>query len=266
VTILDHTTTAGQDRPTLRTLAAAHAAAEARDRAEFAARRAALVEEITDVETDTRDSIEQDMRTAACDDSVEGLRELSRLQAEREALETPEETAELAALAARINADLDARAEQARQTAGGDTEQGDTAYVEQVDLVLAEGGQRAATEKANAAHYPWCDRSGCDARHDPVSGTTIHFHQGRELTILSADDPTNTVTANLICNPLAYGMRGRTGDDGLPKVFVQAGGAPLTPQGARALAANLRYLASLAEADPCRAALNASADRRGGAR
>jgi len=58
---------------------------------------------------DTR--LEERMQAAAADDSTHGCRALAALQVEREALETPAETAELAALAARINADLDRQAE-----------------------------------------------------------------------------------------------------------------------------------------------------------
>lgn len=234
MTILNHTTTTDQPRRTFADLRAAHAAAVERDRAERAA--AKLAEEVTSVEADVRDNLEQDMQAAAADDSIEGLRELARLQAQREAIETTAEKAECDAIAARINADLDARAQAARQAAGGDTEQGDTAYVATVAATINGAGVNPAD------HFVWCDTSECDT--DTTAGRGA-FHQGHTLHTTTPTDP-GGVTVQLACNPLA-GREPRPGDDGTPMVYVVAPGVSLTPNAARALASNLMFLAEEAD-------------------
>lgn len=100
-------------------------------------------------------------------------------------------------------------------------------------------------QKVTARHMPWCDTNACDTSIDDGAAP---YHRGHPLTVRSAYAIEQThAEVFIVCNPLPYGRVPRGGDDGMPKILVQANGASLTAQGARALAANLLYLADQAE-------------------
>lgn len=215
------------DQPAPRTfadLAAAHREAVERDRAEFAARR--------------RAELDDQMAALAADDSTEACDQLAALQAERETVETPEEKAHADAIAARLNADLDARAAAAKAQRAANT--GRHLYTVPTPT-SPEDVRRTITGRA---HRPWCHPADCTADVDTVDGHPYWFHHSAAHTVTAVDYENQPVDVKVQITELPLQPGETVSRDSSPRVWLSAQyDAPLTPAQARQVAANLIYAA-----------------------